>query len=62
MDYKLCKNFQILNNELYAMGSFDSAGSVVVHSLAKWNGDQWSDVFALPKFDTDGINFIFNLA
>ncbi len=31
-------------SDLYVGGTFDSAGGLAVHNLAKWNGSIWSDV------------------
>lgn len=33
-----------VNNKLYAGGSFDSAGSVLVNCIAQWDGVSWSGV------------------
>ncbi len=32
------------NGELYAGGTFDSAGSIAVNNIAKWNGTTWTAV------------------
>jgi prepilin-type processing-associated H-X9-DG protein len=32
------------SSNLYAGGTFSSAGSTSVHNLAKWNGSAWSDI------------------
>jgi hypothetical protein len=34
----------VYNGELYAAGSIDTAGSVTVNNIAKWNGTSWSAV------------------
>lgn len=31
----------VYNNELYAVGNFDSCGTVACNSLAKWDGSNW---------------------
>ena len=35
---------KVYNNELYAAGQFDTAGSSYVSRIARWNGNNWSDV------------------
>ena len=32
------------NNNLYAAGTFDSAGGLKVHNIAFWDGNNWADV------------------
>jgi hypothetical protein len=40
----------VYNNELYAAGQFDSAGSVSINGIAKWDGSNWSLVgLGLPE-------------
>jgi hypothetical protein len=34
----------VYNNELYVAGNFTSAGGVLAHEIAKWNGSTWSAV------------------
>lgn len=48
------KHFEIINNELYVMGGFDSIGNLEVQGIAKWNGATWSDVNNFPRYSTNG--------
>lgn len=34
----------VFNNELYVVGTFDSAGTVAAQNIAKWNGTVWSNL------------------
>jgi hypothetical protein len=34
----------VYNNELYAAGSFDTAGNMPANNIAKWNGASWAPV------------------
>jgi len=42
-------NFYVSNNELYAMGAFDSIGGIASDKIAKWNGSAWT---SFPPLDT----------
>jgi hypothetical protein len=37
-------SFCVYNDELYVGGSFDSAGGISVHNIARWNGTNWDSV------------------
>jgi hypothetical protein len=49
------------NNELYAGGSFHSAGNVWTGCLAKWNGAAW-DSLSIRPFPTNASVVIWSLA
>lgn len=34
----------VYNGDLYIGGHFDTAGGILVHNIAKWDGSTWSDV------------------
>jgi hypothetical protein len=53
---------RVLNNELYVMGVFDSCGGVAANSIAKFDGQNWSDVHQFPRAYNDAYNFIFDAA
>lgn len=52
--------FKIYNNELYLSGAFDSINGVVAHSLAKYDGVQWSAINNLPIIYPNNPNFIYD--
>jgi len=53
----------VLNNELYVGGVFDTAGNIPVNSLAKWDGNTWSNVFSFPNNNTIGnYNYVNSIA
>jgi hypothetical protein len=54
-------HFEILNNELYVMGGFDSIGNMEANGIAKWDGTTWSTVYNLPKLAPSG-NAIYDVA
>ena len=46
--YGYGEKFEIYNDELYIMGSFDTIAGVVAHSIAKYDGTSWQPVHDLP--------------
>ncbi len=51
------------NNEMYISGYFNQVGNIVAHSIAKWNGVNWSNVGAPNFFAQDEVVYdmeIFN--
>ncbi len=56
-------NLRVIDNELYAVGGFDSSGTIEANGLAKWNGINWENVHNLPTFDpfTNNPNMIFDI-
>jgi len=52
-------NFKIINDELYVMGTFTKAGNIPAYGLAKWDGNQWSDVYSFPNL---GSYYIVDIA
>jgi len=56
------QNFEIINNELYVMGTFDSIGNMEANGIAKWNGITWSTVYNLPKLNNFNPNMIWDVA
>jgi hypothetical protein len=49
--------FSLIDNELYIGGGFDTAFGVAANSLIKFDGQTWSTVYNLPKYNVSG-NFI----
>lgn len=47
--------FSEIDNELYIGGSFDSAFGLQVNSLVKYDGQNWSDVFNFPEFNSNYV-------
>jgi len=56
-------NLKIIDNELYAIGGFDSSGTIETHGIAKWNGVNWENVYNLPKFDSipNNPNLVYDI-
>ncbi len=51
------------NNELYVSGRFDTAGTTVIHNIARWNGSVWDSVgfgFEAQSFDLFESFCIYN--
>ncbi len=46
-------NLKVLDNELYAMGTFDSIGGISAQYIAKWNGNEWIDLY-FGDYETGG--------
>jgi hypothetical protein len=53
-------NLEIIANELYVMGGFDSIGNMEANGIAKWDGATWSNVYNLPKLSPGG-NAIYDV-
>jgi trimeric autotransporter adhesin len=47
---------RVFNNELYAWGDFDSAGTILAKDIAKWNGSTWS------TFGTGSNGIVYSVA
>ncbi|MEI6852994.1 MAG: T9SS type A sorting domain-containing protein [Bacteroidota bacterium] len=43
--------FKIINDTLYLLGIFDSIAGIKAHSLAKFDGNHWSEVHNLPSIN-----------
>jgi hypothetical protein len=55
--------FELINNELYLCGAFDSVAGVSAHSIAKFDGTNWSAVNNFPIISTIGdYNYIYDVA
>ncbi len=53
--------FKIYNNDLYLTGAFDSVCGVAAHSLAKFDGVNWSAVNNLPRIYPTNSNFVYDV-
>ena len=42
--YTFVKALGVYNGALYATGWFDSSGSIATHNIAKWNGNNWTNL------------------
>ena len=53
----LVHSLAVYNGELYATGTFDTAGGIQANSIAKWDGNAWSAVGSgIPGFALLGPN------
>jgi len=46
----------VIDNELYVCGDFDTIGGVEAHGIAKWDGSSWNDVFQFPWLGTNSFD------
>jgi len=59
-------DIEVYNNELYAIGSFNSIGGITVNNIAKYNGTNWINI-TMPEgywpavFPVDGTHNILNV-
>jgi len=53
-------NMEVLNGDLYVMGTFDSIGGIYAKYIAKWNGSEWIDL-QFGDYAVDGYG-IFDAA
>ena len=58
----VCWSMSIINDELYVGGTFDSIAGIAVNSLGKYDGQEWSTVHALPRFEPTNPNFVNAIA
>ena len=42
--YPSVKDMEVINNELYVVGNFTSIGNVITIGVAKWDGQNWTDL------------------
>jgi len=54
-------NLKVINNELYFMGDFWMVDSSPAKGLAKWDGNQWTEIYNLP-FAGSGSYIIDDIA
>jgi Secretion system C-terminal sorting domain len=48
----LVAGLNVIDDELYVFGSFDTICGIVAHDAAKYNGTEWSNIYDFPKLDT----------
>ncbi len=46
------RNMRVINNELFIMSSSDSINGIEINGVLKYNGNEWSNLYNLPKYDT----------
>jgi hypothetical protein len=51
---------EVINDELYLYGSFDSVNGIAAHGIAMFNGQNWASVFDLPRFTPSNPNAVFD--
>jgi len=45
-------NMRIINNELFILTAADSINGIEINGVLKYNGNEWSNFYDLPKYDT----------
>lgn len=57
--YGLILDFHFFNNEIYAIGGFDSINGIPVHDIARWDGTNWHAIDT-TSFAGGNLRFCFH--